>query len=129
MRETEIIDFFKRLQQHCKKEEEKNNGQAGCYNCCFHVFCFTEPDNMTERLVNECLSNLCKGEKVDNKNVLEFYKKLKRHCIEEKNKTNRCTFRQCRFWEFCYTPPISLSKRVVFQNLLNPEKVHNLTGL
>lgn len=46
--------------------------------------------------------------------VTEFYQALKRHC-QWQSKGNGENCRQCRFREFCFTPPIDLSSELVAQ--------------
>lgn len=48
--------------------------------------------------------------------VTEFFKKLKQHC-KWHSKGNGENCRQCCYKEFCFTPPISLSDKIVRQTV------------
>ena len=124
-----VYEFLKRMQLHCRQEEEKNGGQANCHNCCFHAFCSAKPTEMTEKLIHDTLSRLSDSVLIDEKPLKEFYGKLKQHCAQELKKNGKCTYEQCCFEKLCYTPPVSLTNNVVVRSLLNLEQVQSAADL
>lgn len=56
---TGIKEFYEKIKQHCIKNEMK------CHQCCFRIFCYMSPSEITVGVINEVESylNMDKQEK------------------------------------------------------------------